>query len=257
VPLLGFAADRVFGGYGGVVFAIAGMAACLSALGTSISVQSSIARGMSRDGYFPKILLSVHKRFGTFHVAAVVGSAFVMLLSVLGAVPFLGYAAGFGSLFVFAIVNLSLIKLRKTKPHMDRPFKTPFYPITPALGVVLSIVLLVVPVLIGDGNAIDALTSATGLAAIVLAVYYLRMAGRYRVQIAVGGIGIGVGISLAVISFLNIAGVAGTIFPFIPDYIKVLFIAVFIITGYFNLNAGAKKKIKKNTPEEAEQPVVK
>jgi len=242
VPLLGFAADRIFGGYGGILFAIAGMIACLSALGTSLSVQSSIARGMSRDGYFPKILMSVHSRFGTYHVAAVVGTAFIMLLSVLGAVPFLGYAAGFGSLFVFAIVNLSLIKLRKTKPHMDRPFKTPLYPFTPALGVILSMALLVIPVFVGDGNAIDALTSAIGLAAIVLCSYYLRMTGRYRVQIALGGIGIGVGISLVIISLLNLAGTPIALFPFIPSYVQLFLSIILIITGYFNLNTSATRR---------------
>jgi hypothetical protein len=166
----------------------------------------------------------------------------IMPLSVLGAVPFLGYAAGFGSLFVFALVNLSLIKLRKTKPLMDRPFKTPLYPFTPASGVILSMALLVIPVLVGDGNAIDALTSAIGLAAIVLCSYYLRMAGRYRMQIALGGIGIGVGISLAIISTLSLASTAEAIFPFIPSYVQLFFSIILIVTGYFNLNTNATKR---------------
>ena len=250
VSLLGFAADRVFGGYGGVLFAIAGMVACLSALGTSLSVQSSIARGMSRDGYFPKMLLSTHPRFGTYHIAAIVGSVTIMLLSALGAIPFLGYAAGFGSLFVFALVNLSLIKLRKTKPHMDRPFKTPLYPFTPAFGVILSIFLLVIPVVVGDGNAIDALISAFGLAAVVLGSYYLRMMGRYRVQIALGGISLGVGVLLSIVSLLNIVGMIKAIFPFIPNYLQLLFSAIFIGVGYFNYNSGAKKKNQKNNRQQ-------
>jgi APA family basic amino acid/polyamine antiporter len=237
VPLLNFAASSIFGGYGGIVFAIAGMVACLSALGTALSVQSSIARGLSRDGYFPKILLSIHSRFGTFHIAAIVGSALIMVLSALGAVPFLGYAASFGSLLVFALVNLSLMKLRKTKPHMDRPFKTPLYPITPILGVIFSLTLLAGPVIFGDGNASDALSSGLGLTAIVLASYYLRMAGRYRMQIAFGGIGIGAGISLALISIANLTGISTSILPFIPSYIQLFFCFVFIVTGYFNLRA--------------------
>ena len=253
VPLLSFAAGRVFGGYGSLIFSVAGMPACLSALGTSLSVQSGISRGMSRDGYFPKILLSIHSRYGTYHVAAIVGIAFIMVLSTLGAVPFLGYAASFGSLLVFALVNLSLMRLRKTKPYMDRPFKTPLYPFTPALGVILSMSLLVIPVIIGDGNAVDALTSSIGLAGIVLVSYYLRMAGRYRAQIALGGIGIGVGISIAIFSILSIAGSAINILPFVPSYIQLLFSAIFIATGYFNFNAGAKKKTTTQTDEEQQQ----
>jgi amino acid transporter len=251
VPLLNFAADRIFGGYGGIVFAIAGMVACLSALGTALSVQSSIARGMSRDGYFPKILLSVHSRFGTFHIAAIVGTLLILSLSALGAVPFLGYAASFGSLLVFAGVNLSLMKLRKTKPNMDRPFKTPLYPVTPILGVILSLALLVVPVLFGDGNATEALTSALGLTAIVLSSYYLRMLGKFRVQIALGGIGTGTGISIAVISILNLAGLAKPIFPFVPIYVQLLFSFVLVVAGYFNLNA---HKVTKEEAQDNGQP---
>lgn len=237
-PILSYAAGRVFGSYGSVVFSLAGMAACLSALGTSLSVQSSISRGMSRDGYFPKILLSIHSRYGTYHVAAIVGTVFIMFLSTLGAVPFLGYAASFGSLLVFALVNLSLMRLRKTKPYMDRPFKTPLYPFTPILGVILSVALLFIPVAIGDGNAIDALTSSVGLTGIVLVSYYLRMAGRYRAQIALGGVGLGVGFFLTLISLLNIAGSAVNILPFVPSYVQLVFGIVLVVTGYFNFSAG-------------------
>jgi amino acid transporter len=234
IPLLSFAAGKIFGSYGVIIFSIAGMTACLSALGTSLSIQSSISRGMSRDGYFPKILLSLHSKYGTFHVAAIAGTAFIMILSTLGAIPFLGYAASFGSLIVFAVVNLSLIRLRKTKPYMNRPFKTPLYPFTPVLGFLLSIALLFIPVLIGDGNAVDALSSSIGLTGIVLVSYYLRMAGRYRIQIALGGIGIGVGVCLAIFSLFNFL-------TFIPSFIQFFISAVFIITGFFNLTAGKKK----------------
>jgi len=134
---------------------------------------------------------------------------------------------------------------------MDRPFKTPLYPFTPALGVILSVALLFIPVLIGDGNAIDALTSSLGLTGIVFASYYLRMAGRYRSQIALGGIGIGVGIFLAVSSLLAVTGIF--ILPFIPSYIQVFVSAVFIITGFFNLKAGAKKTMPRPT-QETERP---
>jgi APA family basic amino acid/polyamine antiporter len=242
VPLLNLAANNIFGSYGGVIFAIAGMVACLSTLGTALSVQSSIARGMSRDGYFPKILLSMHSRYGTFHVAAIVGSLLIMALSALGAVPFLGYAASFGSLLVFALVNLSLMRLRKTQPHMDRPFKTPLYPVTPILGVALSLAMLAAPVLFGDGNASDALTSGLGLTAIVLGSYYLRMAGRFRVQMALGGIGIGTGTFIAVVTLMNLAGLVQPVFPFIPSYVQLFFSIVLIITGYFNLNAHVARR---------------
>jgi len=241
VSLLSLAAGRLFGSYGSIIFSFAGMIACLSALGTSMSVQSSISRGMSRDGYFPKILLSVHSHFGTFHVATIVGTIFIMFLSTLGEVPFLGYAASFGSLLVFSLVNLSLIRLRKKKPYIDRPFKTPLYPLTPILGIIIPVILLLVPVLVGDSNAIDALISSIGLTGIVLLSYYLRMVGRYRSQIALGGVGIGVGVLLLLFSIINIAG-STNLLPFIPKYMQLLLSFILIPTGIFNFNAGVKQK---------------
>jgi basic amino acid/polyamine antiporter, APA family len=242
IPILNLAANKIFGGYGGIIFAVAGMVACLSTLGTALSVQSSIAQGMSRDGYFPKILLAKHPRFGTFYVAAIVGSALIMVLSVLGAIPFLGYAASFGSLLVFALVNLSLMKLRKNQPFMERPFKTPLYPLIPVLGVILSLSMLVAPVLLGDGNALDALTSGIGLVAIVLSSYYLRMTGRFRVQIALGGVGIGTGISLLCLNLISIAGFAQSLIPFIPSYVQIFFSVILIVSGYFNFTTHDYKK---------------
>jgi hypothetical protein len=97
-----------------------------------------------------------------------------------------------------------------------------------------------VPILIGDGNAIDALISSIGLTGIVVVSYYLRMVGRYRAQIALGGIGLGVGISLAVSAILNIANPAINIVSFVPNYMQLVFAVILIGTGYFNLNAHTK-----------------
>lgn len=236
VPILNLAANDIFGGYGSIIFALAGMVACLSTLGTALSVQSSVVRGMSRDGYFPKILQRVHKRFGTFYIAAALGTVLILFLSVFGAIPFLGYAASFGSLLVFALVNLSLMRLRKTQPYLDRPFKIPLYPVIPILGIILSLAMLFIPVLLGDGNALDALMSGMLLTALVVASYFLRMTGRDRVQIALGGIGIGVGICILAFAMLGMLMLASPIIPFVPAYVQLFVGAILIVVGFFNFN---------------------
>lgn len=232
-PFLNFAAEETMGLAGGILFAIAGMVACLSALGTSISVQSSIARGMSRDGYLPKVLLSVHRRYETHYVAIITGSIFIMLLSVTGTVAFLGYAASFGSLLVFALVNLSLVKLREKRPYLNRPFKAPLYPITPIAGIVVSFLLLAFPIFLRDVNAESALVSGLGLMALVLATYYLRMVGRYRLRVAMGGISLGMGVLLALL--------APILIPRFPIYVLVFLSAVSILAGVLNITARSHK----------------
>ena len=236
-PLLNLAAERILGWGGGILFAFAGMVASLSALGTSLSVQSSIIRGMSRDRYLPKILLRTHKNFGTPYIAILTGAIFVTFFSVIGAVEFLGYAASFGSLIVFAFVNLSLLKLRKEKPHMERPFKTPFYPFTPIAGVFMSLLMLVSPMFLGDVNAFGALTSGVGLTALALTTYYLRMVGRYRLQIAVGGACLGAGILSILAVSLTLTDVIPPIFPYLPNFIILFFGIILAAAGFLNLTA--------------------
>jgi APA family basic amino acid/polyamine antiporter len=233
VPLLNLAAAEIVGGIGGILFAIAGMIASVSSVSTAMMVQSSILGGMSRDGYMPKVLLRVHRRFGTRYVAVIASSLFVILFSAIGAVEFLGYAASFGSLLVFALVNLSLMKLREKEPHLKRPFKAPLYPITPIAGIAMSFLLLTFPVLLRDVNAESALVSGLGLMALVLTTYYLRMVGRYRLRVAVGGISLGMGVLLALLAPLLI--------PRLPLYVLIFVSAVSIIAGVLNVTARTRK----------------
>jgi len=240
-PLLNLAAHETMGVAGGILFAIAGMVASLSALGTSISVQSSIARGMSRDGYLPKILLLVHRRFGTPYIATILGSLFIIFFSAMGPVEFLGYAASFGSILVFAVVSLSLLKLRKKKPHLKRAFKAPLYPLTPVAGVAMSFVLLMSPIFVGDVNAINALMSGWGLMALVLLTYYLRMMGRYRLRVAIGGMSLGMGIFTAILTYLSQAKLVPMTLSSGSLYVLISFSIISILAGVLNVTTRTPK----------------
>ena len=202
-----------------------------------MTVQSSILGGMSRDGYLPKALERAHRRFGTRYIAIVASSLFVMVFGVSGAVAFLGYAASFGSLLVFALVNLSLIQLRRKMPRLDRPFKAPLYPLTPIAGIVMSVLLLTFPVILRDVNAESALLSSFGMVAVVLVTYYLRMVKREidfnRLRVAMGGICFGAGVTLIVLAPVI---VSSSLF-----IIMVLVGLVSILAGILNILASARK----------------
>jgi amino acid transporter len=192
---------------------------------------------MSRDGYLPKGLQKLHSRFGTRYIAIIVSSLFVIVFGTSGAAVFLGYAGSFGSLLVFALVNLSLIKLRRKMPRLDRPFKAPLYPLTPIAGIVMSVLLLAFPIVLGDVNASGALISSLGMVAVVLLLYYLRMIKREidfdRLRVAVGGICLGAGATMLVM--------APSIAPLSVFPIMVLVGIVTIIAGLLNIAASAHK----------------
>ncbi|MHC3129060.1 MAG: amino acid permease [Candidatus Bathyarchaeota archaeon] len=236
-PLLNLAAKTIMGPVGAILFALAGIIASVSSVGTAMTVQSSILGGMSRDGYLPKALLKVHRRFGTRYIAIIASSLFVIFFGTSGAVEFLAYAASFGSLLVFALVNLSLIQLRRKMPRLDRPFKAPLYPLTPIAGIIMSVLLLTFPVILRDVNAESALLSSLGLVAIVLVTYYLRMVKREvdfnRLRVAVGGICFGAGVTLIVLT--------PVIVPPSLSIIMIIAGLVSILAGILNILASARK----------------
>jgi hypothetical protein len=150
---------------------------------------------MSRDGYLPKGLCKIHKRFCTPHVAIIVGAIFTVIFAATGFVNFVVYAVNLGFIIGFSIVNLSVIKLRKIAPHLKRPFKVPLYPLTPIAGIVASIFLALF---------IEPSVLILGLELIIVAllVYYIRMVGHHRIRIAFGGISMGLGVFVGFVAYL-------------------------------------------------------
>jgi len=139
------------------------------------------------------------------------------------------------------LVNLSLLRLRKKRPYLKRAFKAPLYPFTPVAGVVMSVVLLVSPIFFGDVNAISALMSGLGLMAMVLLTYYLRMVGRYRVQVALGGISLVMGILTALLTYLIEIGFVPIILSPVSLYVLIFFSVVSILAGLLNVTARTPK----------------
>ncbi len=98
---------------------------------------------LARDNLLPSFLARVHPRFGTpmsaIAVPGVIGCIAVLTertdaiitLSVLGAVT------------LYVVSMLSLFKLRASEPDLARPFRAPFYPVPPAVALVLSAIAFV------------------------------------------------------------------------------------------------------------------
>jgi len=139
---LNLVAEKTMGSVGVILLTTAGVVAALTSLNSAIIASSRAAYAMSQNGHFPKTLRKVHEHYKTPYVAIVCGSILILFFSLIGTVEFVVYSINFGFLIGFILVNLSLIKLRRSKPHLNRPFKTPLYPLMPIIGTVSSIVLL-------------------------------------------------------------------------------------------------------------------
>jgi hypothetical protein len=83
--------------------------------------------------------------------------------------------------------------------NLYRPFKVPFYPLTPILGIGAS--LLLIAFLEPSTLFIGAQLFIFGLI-----VYYIRMVGHYRICLAIGGMNLGISMFSALVAFLIITG---------------------------------------------------
>jgi len=139
---LNLVAEKTMGGVGVILLTAAGLIAALTSLNSAIIASSRAAYAMSKNGHFPKALRKVHEHCKTPYVAIVSGSILVTFFSIIDNLELIVYSINFGFLIGFSLVNLSLIKLRQSKPYLNRPFKTPLYPLMPIIGIITSLMLL-------------------------------------------------------------------------------------------------------------------
>lgn len=94
-------------------------------------------------GNAPKFLGKVHPRFHTPANALLVNAALGVIILCTGKTAEIIILSVFGALTLYIFSMLSLLKLRKTAPHLHRPFQVPFYPATPIVALVLSIICFI------------------------------------------------------------------------------------------------------------------
>jgi basic amino acid/polyamine antiporter, APA family len=99
--------------------------------------QSRIFFSMSKDGLVPKIFSALHPAFRTPWKSNILFALFVGLIAAFVPAEVVGNMTVIGTLFAFVLVCAGIIVLRKANPHIERPFKTPWVPVVPILGILV------------------------------------------------------------------------------------------------------------------------
>ena len=99
--------------------------------------QSRIYYAISKDGLLPKFFSKVHEKSRIPHRATIFACVITAFFAGLFPLGVLSELVSIGTLLAFTVVCLSILVLRKTQPHLNRPFKTPFVPFVPLLGVAI------------------------------------------------------------------------------------------------------------------------
>ena len=104
--------------------------------------QSRVFYTMSKDGLLPKFFSSIHKKFHTPWKTNLFFLVFVSLFAGFVPISDLGHMVSIGTLFAFALVCIGIMVLRKSLPDANRPFRTPWVPFVPIMGVLLCVGLM-------------------------------------------------------------------------------------------------------------------
>ena len=152
--------------------------------------QTRIFFVMSKDGLLPGIFSKVHSRFQTPHINTMLVGLLVAITAGTTPINLLGDLVSLGTLCAFMMVCFSVLYLRKKEPNLPRPFKTPFMPFTPILGM-LTCGYLVYSIFFGndaDGNIVfthsgEEVLHYTGTYMVVGVLIYL-LYGQFKSKLA-------------------------------------------------------------------------
>lgn len=126
----------------GFVFAVTSVAAIVSVVLTVLYGQIRILLAMSRDGLVPPIFGRISPRNNTPVAGTIIVSVAVAITASLIPLAELADATSIGTLFAFSLVGVAVMYLRRREPNAERSFRVPLYPVTPILGVVTCVYLM-------------------------------------------------------------------------------------------------------------------
>ena len=92
----------------------------------ALLITSRVLFGMARGGDLPKVLSHTHPIRNTPWIASFVSLIFASAFLPLGNVEALGNLSSMSTMVAFIGVSIALLVLRKTHPHLERPYRVPF-----------------------------------------------------------------------------------------------------------------------------------
>lgn len=105
--------------------------------------QSRVFFSMANDGLLPKVFSQLHPKYRTPYKANWILFLFVGSFAAFIPGSVAGDLTSIGTLFAFMLVCAGVIIMRKTDPDTPRPFKTPFVPVFPALGILICLGMII------------------------------------------------------------------------------------------------------------------
>jgi len=126
----------------GQAMKLAAIAGLTSVMLVMLFSQARIFWIMATDGLLWPMFSKLHPRFKTPHLSSLITGTAVAIMGGLFPISELGSMVSIGTLFAFVLVCIGVLILRKTRPTVNRPFRTPFVPVVPILGAICCLALM-------------------------------------------------------------------------------------------------------------------
>ena len=101
--------------------------------------QTRVLYSMACDGLLPRSFFAkIHPKFRTPYKTTILVGLLAAIVGSLVPIDNIGKMVNIGTLFAFVLVCISVMVLRRTNPGQPRPFRTPFVPVVPLLGILFN-----------------------------------------------------------------------------------------------------------------------
>ncbi|HEY3927037.1 MAG TPA: amino acid permease [Candidatus Koribacter sp.] len=105
--------------------------------------QSRVFYSMAHDGLLWKWAGEIHPKFHTPWKSTAIVGVCVAIIGSLVPIGDLGEMVSIGTLMAFVIVCAGVWVMRRKRPEVHRPFRTPWVPFVPIMGIVIALAMMV------------------------------------------------------------------------------------------------------------------
>jgi APA family basic amino acid/polyamine antiporter len=101
--------------------------------------QTRVLYSMANDGLLPKrFFAAIHPKFRTPYKNTILVGLLAAIVGSVTPIDDIGRMVNIGTLLAFVIVCIAVMVLRSTNPGQARPFRTPWVPVVPILGILFN-----------------------------------------------------------------------------------------------------------------------
>lgn len=105
--------------------------------------QSRVFYATSKDGLLPKVFSTIHPKYHTPWKSNILFCLFISLFTAFVPIKVVGEMTSIGTLLAFVIVCTGVWIMRYTLPDVPRPFKTPWVPFVPLMGILICVGMMI------------------------------------------------------------------------------------------------------------------